>query len=139
MSHEVFTDTWAEVWAEELAASTPYREAATKWEGSLALVLTADTVTSERAVFIDLWHGQCRMARSASREDLEQADFLIRSDLATWKRVLDNDLDPMFGLMSGKLQLTRGSLAKLTPYLTASRELVKAAARVDSIFPDETP
>ncbi len=137
MSFEVFTDEWADAWAEELRGSTSYREAAARWEGSLALVLTDDLSSTERAVFVDLWHGECRAARRADSQDLEQADFLIRSDVATWKRVLANDLDPMFGLMSGKLKLDRGSLAKLTPYLNASRELVKAATRVDSIFPDD--
>ena len=53
----------------------------------------------------------------------------------TWKRVLAGDLEPIFGIMSGKLELARGSLAKLVPQIAAARELVAAAARIDTVFP----
>lgn len=95
-------------------------------------------LTADRAVFADLWHGECRAARRASDEDREGADFVIRADAGTWQRVLGGDLEPIFGIMSGKLKLTRGSLARLTPHLAASRELVLAATRVDSTFPNPT-
>ena len=39
------------------------------------------------------------------------------------------------GLMTGKLKLRRGSVAQLTPYMNASKELVLAATRVPSTFP----
>lgn len=58
---------------------------------------------------------------------------MIRAGADVWRQVLDGGLEPIFGLLAGKL--TRGSLAKLTPYARASRELVNAAARVDSSFP----
>lgn len=136
MSHEVFTDTWAEAWAQELRISNAYRQAAEAWEGSVLLRMTADGAATDRAVFVDLWHGECRSARAADASDVEEADYVIQADLDVWSRVLAGDLEPIFGLMSGKLKLTRGSLAKLTPYMAASRELVAAASRVDSRFPD---
>ncbi|MEO1370211.1 MAG: SCP2 sterol-binding domain-containing protein, partial [Acidobacteriota bacterium] len=78
----------------------------------------------------------CRAARAATAEDLDAADFALRASAETWRRVLDGALEPILGLMSGKLKLRTGSLAALTPYMQASRELVAAAARVDSTFPD---
>ena len=48
--------------------------------------------------------------------------------------MLQGELEPLFGIMSGKLQLRRGSLVRLTPYINAARELVRAAARVDTTF-----
>ncbi|MEM7355354.1 MAG: SCP2 sterol-binding domain-containing protein [Acidobacteriota bacterium] len=136
MRHQVFTESWAQAWAEELRTSDAYRTAATTWEGSIVLEMAGDAATA-RSVFVNLWHGECRDARAASETDREQADYLIRADSAIWKRVLAGDLEPIFGLMSGKLKLVRGSLAKLTPYMAASRELVQAAARVESAFPDD--
>ena len=136
MSHEIFTDAWAEAWAQELQASDAYRAAAETWEGSVLLSLKADDTAADRAVFVDLWHGECRGARAAEASDIESADYVIQADLEVWSRVLARELEPIFGLMSGKLKLTRGSLAKLTPYMAASRELVAAASRVDSIFPE---
>ena len=141
MSHEVFSATWAAAWGEELGNSEAYREAAATWEGSMLLEITGDggQTASPRAVFVDLWHGECRAARSAEQRDLDTADYVIRAEAEIWRRVLAGDLEPIFGLMSGKLKLARGSLAKLTPYLAASRELVRAAARVDSSFPEPRP
>lgn len=137
---EVFTDPWARAWADELDASDAYRQAAATWEGSMVLEMTAEEgrLDADRAVFADLWHGECRAARRARDEDREGADFVIRADAGTWQRVLAGDLEPIFGIMSGKLKLARGSLARLTPHLAASRELVLAATRVDSTFPNPT-
>lgn len=130
MSHEIFTDDWANAWADELRASDAYRAAAAGWEGSIALQMSSGDVPAELvAVFLDLWHGDCRAARRASTSDLEQATFVIRAGEEVWRRVLERDLEPIFGLMSGKLDLARGSLARLMPYVTASRELVAAATR----------
>lgn len=134
MSHEVFSEQWARAWAAELSASDAYREAAATWEGSLALVMTGDT--GDRAVFVDLWHGECRDARPASGDDRQSADFVIVADTEIWKLVLAGELEPVFGIMSAKLKLERGSLAKLVPQVKAAKELVAAAARIDTAFPE---
>ena len=137
MSHQAFSQEWALAWAEELRASDAYRRAAAKWEGSLALVMTYGNPqpdAGDACVFADLWHGECRSARRAGEEDREQADFVIAGGVEVWKRVLAGELEPIFGIMSGKLKLERGSLAKLVPQVAAARELVAAAARIDTVF-----
>lgn len=137
MSHVAFSRSWAAAWEDELRASEAYRKAAATWEGSLTLEMATDDGAdgAGRAVFVDLWHGDCRGARVATDEDRGGADFVIRGGVGTWQRVLAGELEPIFGIMSGKLKLTRGSLAKLVPQVTAARELVAAAARIDTIFP----
>lgn len=137
MSLEVFTEPWAEAWADELKSSDAYRQAAAKWEGSLVIEMAADGDGSGPAVFLDLWHGDCRGARLSGGDERETADFLISGSAEAWERILAGQLEPIFGLMSGKLKLRRGSLAKLTPFLTAAQELVRAAGRVDSHFPGD--
>lgn len=142
MSFEVFTQRWAQAWADELRGSAEYRLAAVDWEGSLLLEMEADAasgVTGDRAVFLDLWHGDCRSARIPDDDDREQATYVIRAAVRQWKRVLAGELQPIFGLMSGKLKLARGSLARLTPYVKASNELLAAAARTGGHFPNEAP
>lgn len=141
MSLEVFTEPWAQAWAQELRSSETYRQAASKWEGSLLIEMHADGEDgngSGPAVFLDLWHGDCRGARLPAAEERETADYVIRGDAETWRRILAGELEPIFGLMSGKLKLHRGSLAKLTPYLSAAQELVRAAGRIDSHFPGDS-
>jgi len=143
---EVFTEPWVEAWKEELASSDAYREAAETWEGTLVLELAAedgDGFDADRAAFLDLWHGECRAARVAVDGERESADYVIRGASSQWRRVLAGELEPIWGLMSGKLKLTRGNLAKLTRYVTASKELVAAAGQIGSTFPEpetsETP
>lgn len=136
---EIFTDAWARAWGEELRASESYRSAAANWEGTLVMSLEGDPdlgPTDDRAVVLDLWHGDCRDARSAEPADLEQAPFLLRAPAAVWKRVLEGDLDPLLAVMSGKLGLVRGSVARLVPYSRASKELVLAARRIDASYPE---
>lgn len=136
---EIFTDAWARAWGDQLRDSDTYRSAAQSWEGAIAMVLLGDSElgpTEDRAVLLDLWHGECRAARAAEPSDLESAPYVLQGPAAIWKRVLEGDLDPLFALMSGKLKLTQGSVAKLVPYTQASQEMVRAARRVVSTVPE---
>lgn len=140
MSLEVFTQRWAQAWADELRASAEYRRAALKWEGSLLLEMEADPddgVAEDRAVFLDLWHGDCRGARIPDEEDREEARYVIRAGARQWRKVLAGEMEPITALMSGQLKLARGSLARLVPYVKASTELLAAATRIGSHFPGE--
>lgn len=139
MAAEIFTDDWARAWCEEINASPAYRKAAAEWEGEVVLQLSANPargIDRDRAICADLWHGECRAARAATEEDLAAAPFVIRGDPHSWGRVLEGSLDPIMGLMRGKLKLTRGKLTTLARYVLAAKELVAAATRVDSSFPE---
>ncbi|MEM8931583.1 MAG: SCP2 sterol-binding domain-containing protein [Acidobacteriota bacterium] len=132
--HDLFGPTWTAAFADALGDSERYATAAATWEGSLVLEIVADTT---RSVFLDLHRGTCRAARVADTADHDEATYLLSGDLATWKRVLAGEIDPLFGLMTGKLKLRRGSLAALTPYVEAARELVACARAVPTRFPDD--
>ncbi len=138
MAYEMFTDEWARAYGEELNRSAKYREAAKRWEWPLALTVEADPglgIERDRSVLLDLWHGECRSARMASPEDLQSAPYAISADPYSWKQVLDGQLEPISGLMRGKLKLTRGNMIALAGYLTAAKELVACATRLDTILP----
>src|SRR5512134_3600046 len=109
MIHDVFSASWARAWQELLNSSETYAKAAATWEGSVALVMTpspADGISTERGVFLDLWHGRCRDARVASPTDLEAAAYVIEAAPPVWKDLLASDLSPLMALMAGKLRLT---------------------------------
>jgi len=133
MPLEVFTTPWTATWVERINASPAFRSAAASWEGGLVLEMKG--AGERRAVFADLWHGECRGARVASAEDQAQARFVISADASTWKRLLEDRLDILFAVMTGKLRLERGSAAELLPLAEAAKELV-AAARFEATFPD---
>ncbi len=60
---------------------------------------------------------------------------MLQGNAAAWKRILAGEVEPLTALMTGKLRLTQGSLAKLLPYVQAAKELVAAARRIPSTFP----
>ena len=42
MAAEIFTSDWADLWADAINANTDYKKAATKWEGAIGMIMTAD-------------------------------------------------------------------------------------------------
>lgn len=136
---EIFTDPWATAWCRAIHDSDTYRRAAAGWEGAVAVVMTADPemgVGAGRAVFLDLADGDCRAGRVAREGDRERALFVLRASPAVWNRVLGGEIEPIWGLMSGKIELAQGAITKLVPYARAAKEMVECAARLDASFPD---
>ena len=139
MAAEIFTDDWAQLWAERINANDDYRKAAEKWEGAIGLEMTADSdmgIPEDRVVIADLWHGDCRSARSGGHADLDDVPYLIKSTPTIWKKVLAGKTDPIVGIMGKKLELAKGSLFALLPYAKAAKELVKSAIAVETSFPE---
>tara|TARA_B100000315_G_scaffold216661_1_gene216713 strand:- start:6818 stop:7246 length:429 start_codon:yes stop_codon:yes gene_type:complete len=139
MGYEIFTEEWVNAWEQELNRNEKYREAAQKWEGETVLVLKADPekgLEEDRTVILDLWHGKCRVGKIANDNDLESAPYIISASPENWKQILDGKLDPLMALMRGKLQLTKGKLTDLLPYITAAKEMISSAASVDTEFPE---
>jgi putative sterol carrier protein len=135
---EVFTDEWCTACRERLNARQSYREAAAGWEGAVVLVMTGDEahgIDAERAVWIDLHHGNCRGSRTASDADRLAAAYVLQADPAGWKRLLAGEADPVACMMAGKLRLVKGSLFALARYAQAAREMVLAAGEVRGTFP----
>ena len=129
MAAEIFTEDWARQWGDRINDNAEYKAAAAKWEGAIAMVMTPDPemgVPHERIVIADLWHGDCRGAKAASENELEETPYLIKAEPAAWKSVLGGKTDPIVGLMGGKLKLAKGSLFALLPYAKAAKELVVA-------------
>jgi putative sterol carrier protein len=135
---EVFTEEWCIACRDRLNQRESYRLAAAGWEGAVVLLMSADAehgLDSDRAVWLDIHHGQCRGTRVATAEDLETAPYLFRADPANWKRLLAGEMDPVSAVMQGKLKLSRGNLFTLAKYAPAAREMVLAAGEVGGTFP----
>jgi putative sterol carrier protein len=139
MAAEIFTKEWAELWGEQINQNQAYREAAAKWEGAIALIMSPDEdmgIPAERYVVADLWHGECRGTTAGVEDDLKEAPYKIRARPKAWKSVLAGKTDPIVGLTLGKLKLAQGSMMSLLPYAKAAKELVASAIAVDTTFPE---
>ena len=65
-----------------------------------------------------------------------RSPFVISAPYSRWKDVLHGDLDPVKGMMQGKLKV-RGDLPTIVRYVRAANELVRLTGTVETTFPDE--
>jgi putative sterol carrier protein len=128
---EAFTAEWAAAWREEINRSSRYRRSGARWDDCIVFVMTEEGRTAgERAVLLDLAHGECRAARSASPADLQAAAFVVGADSETWRRVLSGRLDIVMAIMQGRFTLRRGTMAELLPHAAAAHDLLAAARKI---------
>jgi putative sterol carrier protein len=132
-------EEWLTEYVERINSSPAYKEAAATWEGDVAYVIEAEPdkgVTQEVWAWLDLWHGECREGKIVSAQEGDRARFVIRAPYSRWKEVIKKELDPVKGMMQGKLKL-KGDLPTIVRYVKAANELVSLAQTVDTEFPDE--
>jgi putative sterol carrier protein len=135
------SEEWMTIYRERINASQEYREAAATWEAPIAFALEAEPdrgVPGDLWALLDLWHGECRDARMVEPMEGERAPFVIRAPYSRWKEVLRGDLDPVKGMMQGKLRL-QGDLATIVRHVRAANELVHLTMQVPTQFLDELP
>ncbi len=122
---DLFSPGWALELCRELNDSAEYRRAAAGWEGALGLEMTLPEGGS-RLVCLDLWHGACRSTDVRA----EDCAFLVRAPAAQWERLLAEGGQPLLALLSGRLELVQGDLARLAAWGGAAAALLAAARRV---------
>lgn len=131
---------WLDRYVEAINGSPSYKEAAATWEGDLCFVFEREPdkgVPDDVWTWLDLWHGACRNARyDVPPDEGEKAAFIIRAPYSRWKDVLKAELDPIKGMMQGKLKL-KGDLPTIVKHVNAANELVAIAGTVPTEFVDE--
>ena len=133
------TQPWFDALVTEVNASDEYRVAAADWEGDIAFLVEAEpdkNVPIDVWGYLDLWHGACRRGGVVPRADGERAAYVIAAPYTRWKDVVQGALDPVKGMMQGKLKV-RGDLPTIIRYVRAANELVRLTGQVDTTFPDE--
>ena len=133
------TQPWFDAFVAEVNASEEYRVAAADWEGDIAFLVEAEpdkNMPADVWGYLDLWHGACRGGGVVERRDGERAAYVIAAPYTRWKDVVQGDLDPVKGMMQGKLKV-RGDLPTIIRYVRAANELVRLTGEVDTTFPDE--
>ena len=138
MAYPAYSPEWASAFQEEINTSPSYKQAAATWEGSVGLVVLAEpdkNVPDDLGIYLDLWHGEAREVRSTTREDAQQAQYVITGSYSRWKRVAKKELDPIKAIMTGQLKL-KGNFPTLVRYTKASQELVECTTRVPVEWPD---
>ena len=132
------TDEWFQAFIELINRSAEYRAAAADWEGDIAFLVQAEPdirVSDDVWGYLDLWHGACR-GGGVDAGTGGQAAYVLSAPYTRWKDILLGELDPIKGMMQGKLKV-RGDLPTIVRYVRAANELVRLTGEVDTVFPDE--
>ncbi|NIQ39174.1 MAG: Fis family transcriptional regulator [Proteobacteria bacterium] len=133
------SEEWVQRFKGEVQNNPSYKEAAKTWEGDMTLVVQADPqagIEADVYLYMDLWHGDCRDMRLVSKEEGEKAQFVITGSYDRWKQVAKGELEPVKGMMQGKLKL-KGDLPYIVRYVQAGKELINCTAKIPARFPDQ--
>jgi putative sterol carrier protein len=135
---ELFDDRWAAAWKRALIDETDYPTKGTAWDAPVVLRCHDDDASAKdrgtrfEALYAELSAGNCRVARPATAADVDRAEVVLTMKRSEWEQILSGRADPIFAAMTGKVQLTRGSLGQLLPHAAAAKELLAAARLVES-------
>lgn len=132
---------WTEALRTALNNSRAYREAGKSWTfGAVAMIVQSDPesgIEHDAGIVLHVHGGECQGARFVEGDsDPSDAEFVIVGSYARWKDVIQGKLDPIKGMMEGKLKLQRGHLPTIIRFVEPSRLVVASASKVPTLFAD---
>jgi putative sterol carrier protein len=128
------SNEWINQLKEALNKNRTYADVAKDWEGDFLFIITPDEQWSEEVIlYIDLWHGKCREAFIADKN--QKAAFILKAPYSNWKKVIKKELDPIRGLIRGML-LLEGDSKIILDQTKAAQELVNTASQIQTEFED---
>jgi len=133
---------WVAAFREAVNGNPAYKTSGREWtHGVITLVVSANPavgLAEDACMWLDLHQGVCRGAKLVSRAEADAgAAFVIVGDYARWKQVIRKELEPIKGMMQGKLKLAKGQLPVIVRFVQAARDLVESATMVETRFADE--
>jgi len=124
------TDAWIKALSDQLNQSESYERSARDWEGDFVFIVRPDEAYAETAyLYLGLYHGKSPSAAMVESEEERDVEFVIGAPFSTWRRVIEGKLDPIQGMMTGRLKLS-GNLMKIMRYPKAAQEIVACCAKV---------
>ena len=128
------SDAWIKAVMVDVNASPAYLEAAKNWEGDINFIIEpGGELKQPVTLYLDLWHGRCREAFAADGE-MKKSVFRLSAPVATWKRVITRQIDPIQAMMTGQLRL-QGNLIMMMRNVSAAKELVECCTHIPTSFP----
>ena len=130
MGMEFPSDEWIKALSDQLNESASYERSAKDWEGDFVFIVRPDDAYPETAyLYLGLYHGKSPSAAMVGSQDERDVEFVIGAPFSTWRRVIEGKLDPIQGMMTGRLKLS-GNLMKIMRYPKAAQEIVACCSKV---------
>lgn len=140
MAYKFPSEEWIQEYQKAINTSDAYKQSGSTWTaGPVCLVITANPslgIERDVGIWLGLHKGICEEIKIVTSEEAQKAPFIIMGDYARWKQVVLGELDPVQGMMQGKLKL-KGDLPTIVRYVRASQDLVQCASKVDTQFIDD--
>ena len=134
------SEEWIGAYQEIINSSASYKKAASDWRlGAVSMVCKARPdldIDEDVGIVLDLHEGHCRSAEICTADEAQEAPYCITATYERWKQIILGRLEPIQGIMQGKLRL-QGNLADVVKYVEASQVLVSCASQVPTDFVDE--
>ena len=139
MAYTFPSEEWTVAFREAVNANDAYRKAAHDWtHGAVAMVISADPsigLDDDTGMILHVHQGECRSTQFVhGMAAVEGTPFVIVGPYSRWREVIAGTLDPIKGMMEGKLKLKAGHLPTLIRTVESARQLVSSAAKVPSEF-----
>ena len=133
---------WVVAFKDAVNGNPAYKTSGREWtHGVITLVVTSSPaagLAEDACMWLDLHQGVCREAKLLKRAEADATSaFVIVGDYARWKQVIKKELEPIKGMMQGKLKLAKGQLPVIVRFVQAARDLVESATMVPTAFLDE--
>jgi len=134
------SEEWTTAYQNAINTSPDYKEAGKTWtHGAIAFVVPKEPAVGledDTAFILDLHQGECRKAWLSTVDEAKQQPFCITGSYSQWKAVMRKELDPIKGMMQGKLKL-KGNLPVIVRFVKAAQVLVELTGTIDTKFLDE--
>ena len=132
---KLFSDEWIKEYMKAINESEEYAEAAKDWEGDFLFVIEPDEELKEPLYgYLDLYHGKARDGYAVDDPSKVNAAFEFRGKYSNWKKLLNGEIDPIKGLVTGQFKL-KGNMAKVMRYAKAAKILVDCVKKVPTELP----
>ena len=127
------SEEWVHAYCKALNDNPKYEKAAATWEGDFVFIAIEhpDAPDGTLRMYMDLWHGKCRKAIYMNDPD-KPAEFVITGTFEEWIKVAKKELDPIQGMMVGKLKL-EGDMTKIMRATKAAVELVNTITLMEGL------
>ncbi len=133
----LFSDEWVREYMKLLNESREYEDAAKDWEGDFLFVVEPDEkLERPMYIYLDLYHGKARDGFVVDDPSGVRPAFEFRGKYSNWKKLIEGEIDPIKGLVTGKFRL-KGNMAKVMRYARAAKALVEVAQKVETEFPEQ--